>query len=445
MVDIDSMTDKVSIAFADDSGTHPRSISPVGSISPASRTPASSRTTAAERALLFVAIILLPLEDLIPTVAGLGSSFIIFGLLAGYLLIYHPQILLRTVRHRLFLAVYALLAVGLLIETLHPFPRYQDLFRIALMVAGAILIAALCRDRKALRSCILGYFVVGLWMSVLLIATSYGALKASSATDFNDASRVRGEVLDKNNPLQGNLNTMSITTGHGVVVALVLALVATTKTRRILLYGATGFCLVATFLPLSRGGIVIVITACGLVLLTFKGRKARSVLAALVLGVSIMAWVPDVAYSRLSFSTKDVGGHQEARARIYTAAVEHLREYAFFGVGAGNFWRSWGYNHGWGEAGAHNCYIAVTIYWGLLGLAALVGVVTQAYRCLPRESGHDPLGLALLGISVSLLLLTFVTHALYAKEFSIGLGLLAAAQSRIWPNGICQPEEPEVR
>ena len=431
------MNGKASIPFANVSMTRSGFMSPVGSIR---RSRASSQTTAVECGLLFMAIIVLPLETLIPTIAGLGSSFIVFGVLACYLAIFRPQELLRTARHALFLAVYALLAVGLLVETLQPFPRYEILFRIALMVAGAILIAALCRDRKALRWSILGYFVVGLWISVLLMATSYGALKASSATDFNQGSQVRKEILDEKNPLQANLNSMAITASHGAVVALVLALMAKTRARRIVLYGAAGFCLVATFLPLSRSGIVIVATACSLVMLTYKGRKARLILAALVLGVTIMCWVPDVAYSRLTFSTQD----QEARARIYTAALVHLNEYVFFGVGAGNFWRTWGYNHGWGGVGAHNCYIAVTIYWGLLGLAALLAVVARAYRCLPRECGHDALGLALLGISVSLLLMTFVTHALYAKEFSIGLGLLAAAQSRIWPSGVCQRQTAEI-
>lgn len=446
MVNVDSMTDKVSTAFPVDAGLrYPRLTSPVGSISPARRAPARAGTTKVERALLFIAIIVLPLETMIPTVAGLSSSFIVFSLLAGYLLIYHPQVLLRTACHPLFLAVYALLAVGLVVESLHPFARYQDLFRVALMVAGAILVASLCRDRKALWSCILGYFVLGLWMSILLIATSYGALRASSATDFNEGSKVRKEVQEESNPLQANMNAMAITTGHGVVVALVLALVATTKMRRVFLFGATGFCLIATFLPLSRSGIVIVSIACTLVLLTFKGRKVRAVLAALVLAVSIMAFVPDAAYSRLSFTTQSSGEHQESRARIYTAAVVHLPEYALFGVGAGNFWRLWGYNHGWGLVGPHNCYVAVTIYWGLLGFAAFIGVVIKAYRCLPRGCGRDPLGLALLGISVSLLLFTFVTHVLYAKEFSIGLGLLAAAQCYIWPQGVCQPEEREFR
>lgn len=435
------MIDKGSITFADPmSMTRSRCGSAVVSIN---RT--SARSKLVECALLFVAIIVLPLETLIPTVAGLGSSFIVFGLLACYLAIFRPQTLLRTACHGLFVAVYALLAVGLLVETLQPFPRYEILFRIALMVAGAVLIAALCRDRRALHWSILGYLVVGLWVSVLLITTSYGALKASSASDFNQGSQVRREVLDENNPLQANLNSMAITASHGAVVALVLALMAKTRARRILLYGATGFCLVATFLPLSRSGIVIVVTACSLVMLTYKGRKARLILAALVLGATIMCWVPDVAYSRLSFSTQATGTFQESRARIYTAAVVNLREYVFVGIGAGNFWRTWGYNHGWGGVGAHNCYIAVTIYWGLLGLAALLGVVARAYRCLPRESGHDALGLALLGISVSLLLMTFVTHALYAKEFSIGLGLLAAAQSRIWPSGVCQRQTPEIR
>jgi O-antigen ligase len=130
----------------------------------------------------------------------------------------------------------------------------------------------------------------------------------------------------------------------------------------------------------------------------------------------------------------------EARARIYTAAVEHFPEYALTGVGVGNFWGAWGrhsnYAYGRGVLGSHNVFIQVTIYWGLIGLLALIAVVWQAYRCLPRHCGSDTLSLQLLGISVAVLIWALTMHNLYAKEFSLVLGLLVGARRQIWPKGI---------
>jgi hypothetical protein len=400
-------------------------------------------TSASERALLLAAIVLLPLENILPTIAGISSSFIIFVLLAMYAVLNRPGVLSRTAVQPIFLAIYALLFVGLLVETLQPFSRYQDLIRIAQMTAGAVFIGTLCRDRKALSVSFIGFVLVGLWMSIMLVATSYGALNSATATGFDEASRVRMDLMG-NNPLQANLNAMSFTTGQGVVVALALALMAASKARRYFLFAATGLCVVATFLPLSRSGIFITLAACGMVLLKYKGRKTRAIVGALVLGVCIVSWVPDIVFSRLSFTTKEVGGAQESRARVYTAAFIHFPEYAPLGVGAGNFWRAWGYNHGWrgGDSrslGSHNCFIEITLYWGLLGLSGLLFVLVRAYRCLPGECFRDPLALALLGVSVSLLLVMTSSHTLYAKEFSIGLGLLAAARLHIWPDGICRP------
>jgi O-antigen ligase len=167
----------------------------------------------------------------------------------------------------------------------------------------------------------------------------------------------------------------------------------------------------------------------------------RTIIIAVALGASILIWVPNVVFSRLTFSTEADHGKTEGRARIYLAAVEHFPEYAMTGVGAGNFWGPWGersayLQHNGLVYGAHNCFIQVMINWGLLALLTYLVIVWQAYRCLPRRCGADALSRCLLGIAVSLFLLMLVSHRLAAKEFSIGLGLLVAAHCWIWPAGI---------
>jgi hypothetical protein len=392
--------------------------------------------------LLTATIVLMPLETIVPTIAGLSSSFIIFAVLACYVLPWRSVTLASTAVHPVFISLYLMLFVGLLAESLHPFSSYDELVRIAQMVVGALLIAALCRDRKALRAGLFGYAAVGVWMATVLFATSYGALSAATARNFNEASQVRAEVLS-NNVLSANLNSMALITCRSVAVALILALAVRSNVRRYFLFGVAGFCTIATFLPLSRGAIVNLAVTCAIVMLSFKGKRLRVIVAVLVIGVSVIVWVPNVVFSRLSFSTESRSGIQEARARIYTAAVEHLPEYGLAGVGAGNFWRLWGYNHGWrgseNVVGAHNCFIQATLYWGIFGLIALIFVVLQAYRCLPRGSGRDPLALALLSICISLLLVMMESHQLYDKAFAVMLGLLVGSRRHIWPGGLSQP------
>jgi hypothetical protein len=178
--------------------------------------------------------------------------------------------------------------------------------------------------------------------------------------------------------------------------------------------------------------------------------RGRTILIASVIGAAIIMWVPNVMWSRFSLGTST--GHPEARARIYTAAVERFPEYAITGVGAGNFWNVWGRHSGYaygryGVLGAHNAFIQVTIYWGLAGLLALIAVVWQAYRCLPRHCGSDVLSLQLLGVSVAVLIWALTVHSLSAKEYSLVLGFLVGARRQIWPKHIVHPatRKPSLR
>jgi hypothetical protein len=173
-------------------------------------------------------------------------------------------------------------------------------------------------------------------------------------------------------------------------------------------------------------------------------RRGRLILTAGVISAAIAIWVPEVVWSRFTFSAETHHGYTMGRARVYTAAVDHLPEYALTGVGAGNFRTAWGrhssFNLGHSSvSGAHNVFIQVTIYWGLAALLVLIAVVWQAYRCLPRHCGSDALSLQLLGISVTALIMSLSMHNLYAKDFSLVLGLLVGARRWIWPRGIVQP------
>ena len=394
-------------------------------------------TARIERFLLIATITLLPLENHIPTVAGFSVMYIMFGILASYILFNRLTALTSICLHPVFLAAYVLLALGCLIEFLHPHSSYSEIFQIGLMLAGAISVASLCRDRPALRAGIYGYLIAAVGMSVLLFLTSYSALSGTTTADFYAASLVRSDTF-KDMPLHSNLNAMARIAAQGVVVALALALAAKSAHQRNLFLGLFLFCLVATFLPMSRSGVAIVAISCVTVMFAY-GVNIKTTIIAAAVGATILIWVPDAVFSRLTYSTQAREGKMEGRARVYSAAVEHLPEYVMTGVGVGNFWGPWGTRSRFGEdhvIGSHNGFIQVTIYWGLAGFLALTALVWRAYRCLPKRCGADGLSLCLLGIAVSVFLMLFAAHDLYAKGYSLGLGMLVGARHWIWPQGI---------
>lgn len=406
-----------------------------------------SSTTSVEKALLAVIIISLPLESHILIIPGYSVQFVMFGIAALYLGLNHPSALLKTMGQPVFVAAYLFLLYSAAMEMTAPHANIQELVRIGQMIVGAVLIAAICRDLGGLKVALLGYLAAGLWLSVLLFLTSYGAIQGAAASNFQEASMLRQEVF-ADNPLQANLNNMAFAAGQGAVVALAWALTARTHWVRNFLLAGGLLCLIATFLPLSRGGIVITIISCASVMYGFGLRHAKSILMLMVVGGVVLIAVPDAVWSRMAFSFEEREGKTEGRALVYQAAMEHLPDYIMTGVGSGNFWSSWGAKTEFKGtnsrvSGSHNSFFQVTLYWGIGGLLTYLLVFWQAYRCLPRRGVQDVTALCLLGIGMSLLLYAQVIHNLYAKEFCLGLGLLAGARCWVWPNGVVPRKLPD--
>jgi len=397
------------------------------------------RTTPMERLLLMGLIISLPLQENVPTLAGMSFPYLLFGLTFLHLALNRPQAIWKTWTHPVFIALYILVYVGIVVETAHPFTNYKIARRIAEMTGGAILVAAICRDRKALLAGIHGYLIAGLGLSVFLFMTAYGSLRGASAADFREASIVREEAFVEN-PLEAGLNRMALVGAQGAVVALALAMAARKPRARYFFLALCAFCAVASFLPLSRSGALTTALGCATVLFAYQGRGkwTRILVTSILLAGAVVFFVPDVVFSRMTYSTEADNGKQEGRARVYTRSIQYLDEYVLMGVGAGNFATAWGISHGYisrsGNAlGAHNAFFQVTIFWGLAGLFALSLTVWLAYRCVPKRCGEDVLAIALKGIAVTVLMLMLVVHALYAKEYSLGLGMLVGAQRWVWP------------
>jgi hypothetical protein len=399
----------------------------------------SIATSGLERVFLFTTIVALPTENHFTFLPGFSLIFLLFGAIALYVVVFRFSELLQTVCHPLFLAAFLFLGYGVLMELTHDNASYGELFRVAQMIVGAVLLATICRDWPALRSACRGYLIAGVFLSALLFFTSYGALSQATTTNFQEASELRVSAFE-NNPLEANLNSMAFGAGQAAVVALGWALAAHGSLHRNLYLIAGVICMIGSFLPLSRGGVAITIAACASVMYAFGLRHGKPLLIAVLVGGAVLMWVPQSVWSRMSFSFEEREGKVEGRARVYGTAIDHLPEYVLTGIGAGNFWSAWGLktelNTGGRVTGSHNCFIQVTLYWGILGLLALLLIFWQAYRCVPRYSNRDAAALSLVGIAVSLGLYSMVIHSVYAKEFSLGMGLLAGGHRWIWPQGI---------
>lgn len=398
------------------------------------------RTKRIEQLMLFATVALLPLEGQISDVRGIGFMFFVFGTLSLYVLLNRASMLDKVWMHPVFLTSYALLFIISLLEITHPHSDYSEIFSCAQMIAGGIMVASLCRDQPALRAGIYGCIAAGLLVTVYLMLTTYGKLSGVTATDFSSASAVREEAFEGMD-VGSNLNALAFFAAQGAVAALALTLKERASLRRFLFAIVTIVCVVGAFLPMSRGGILVLGIASAVVIGTYGILRGRMMVVLALLAIGIWIFVPDAVFSRLVFRAQSYEpGKLEGRTQVYTAVIEQLPEYVVTGVGAGNFWKSWGRSHGFsygrGVIGSHNCFSQTAIYWGLLGLLGVLAVIWQGYRCFPRSCETDALKLSLLGAILSLLPLMMVMHQLYAKQLSIGLGLLVGAACWIWPRAL---------
>ena len=100
------------------------------------------KTTMVERFLLIATTSVLPLQSDLPKVRGISMGFIMFALVAGYMLLWRPRIFVRSLRHPVFLAGFTLIGISLVMEILHDSTGFFMIRRILLMLFGAVVLAA---------------------------------------------------------------------------------------------------------------------------------------------------------------------------------------------------------------------------------------------------------------------------------------------------------------
>jgi hypothetical protein len=413
------------------------------SVDPASTMGCNATTLPGERFLLFVTAMVLPLENHIHVLPNVSIIFLLFSVLAGYVAINRLLCLDRVWMHPVFVASYLFTGVIVALEYASPFSSYKNILSFALMIAGAIIVASLCRDRAALKMLMYGFIGAGVWLSALLLLTMYGTLNEIVVKDYEGASQAREEAF-RDAPITGNPNALAINCVQGGVVAIAFALGSRGLANRNFFAVIGIFCMVASTLPMSRGAIVNALVSLAVMLKSYGIRQGRVWLLAGLLALSAVVLVPGAIWSRMVVMIEE--GQKESRANFYEVAIQHAEDYWFTGVGAGNYYEKWGFEKGFARGnfggyrvyGVHNTFLQLLINWGVIGLSAYLGIIWLAYRCLPCTGGKDEIEIGILVLTLTLLLVMPFAHDFGWKQFSLGLGVLVAYQRWLAPNNGAQ-------
>jgi len=402
------------------------------------RSVALPRTNRIERVLLLLTIAVTPLLDTLPPLGEFSMAWLWFAVIGAYVLFQRANAFERTLLQPAFLAAYAFIATGVMMEVLHTNPDFRDLIRFIQTVGGAVIIATLCRDRQAMRSGLYGFLLLGGLLTAVLLATSYRDLRGANVKGFDQASRLRGDVYrsEGSEDLLRDLNRISFLCGLGAIVAMGFA--AKLRRSRLLWFGMTIVMLLGALLPLSRSGVLIVGLAGLAILLSSSGRRLESVLIAVLIVGCLYAIAPAAVFER--FKTLDERpGTSDPRQVIFKGVLEALPEFWLAGVGTSEYWSGWAVKQGIATRahkplGAHNSFFQVWIYWGLPGLLTFLALLYVLWRCLPNGRRRDVLALCLFGLTLALLIRLSFSHVFFVKDFAAVTGLLAGGHLWIWPS-----------
>jgi len=393
-----------------------------------------NKTTLFERSILFSLMVAIPFQQYVPTIGGISLPFILMGMGATYLLVWRMNTVQRICLHPVFLAGFAFVMVGMLLELAHYSFGFSEVGRIFFMLLGGIILASLCRDEKALKVSLYGILTGATLVALVLIFSSYDTLAAAQSTDYREASRVRAS-FGRGGMRTENLNILGFVMAQGAIIGLGFAFNAKVTYIKFLFWAITLCCFIGTFMPMSRSALLILFITGGVIVYAKGLLNPKAIFGCLILVLTVGAFVPDVVWKRFTIATDktSTGRSEDSRLDLYALGVTELPEVILTGVGKNNFYGSWGKTRGFHGKGTHNSVTQIAYYWGLAGVIGLGAIIWQVYRSLPKIYGWDPLRLGILGLSLSMLCRSMLMHQLYDKRISIVLGLVTGASVWIWP------------
>jgi len=304
--------------------------------------------------------------------------------------------------------------------------------RIGLMALGVVLVAALVRDRGAMRTGLLAFTFVALIFTGMVVHIGGPELYSASGMDFFEATAAQAGAL-RDLPIRGNINRMGFVIGVGGVVCIAVA--GTFRRRWRLLVGLAGiFCLFGMALFASRSAILVTLAAVATMVAMRGEKRARNAFFATVLLAGIWFIVPEVSRARFAFGEISERGREDSRTRVYRMIAMSLPDVLPFGVGENRYWNEWATDILGRRLGTHNSLLQVTVLWGVPGLVGLALVGFSVFRSLPDTRVRDPLRLCAWAVAVAVGMRWMATHGIYDKEFSVLLGILIGASIWIWPS-----------
>lgn len=386
--------------------------------------------------VVLLLIAALPFQDHATPLMGYSIVKWAFAVVAVLTLFTRGQTMLSMASHPVFLSLWIIIALGGVLETLHG-GSLVEVRRITEMAGGAVVIASLCRSPKGVRFALTSYVIGGALVAGLLGFYYYGSVAGIGAGDFNEASQIRDAAFAESTFVIAP-NAAGFMAAQGVVIAF-MYLLGGAKASRKLFWGVLAIAGVfGVFLSMSRGAAAVI--AMGTSIAVFRGDSGKLKVAVTVLSLAIIGYsiAPQAALSRISdFSAEhDVhsldGGQKESRVKVYEASFQHLQDYWAVGIGADNFWKDWAVAAGFpvhdrvGVIGSHNVFLQTTIYWGIAALLPLIGLAGQLVAVALRGRKGDPTAVCVAMLAASLIVWMMLQHSLFAKEFTIGLGVIVA-------------------
>ncbi len=334
-----------------------------------------SRSDASRRGPLFYLVVLcIVLEYMRPQEFVPGLSALRLPLLTETLLIISlllsGRLSLRHTQTKLFLALFALMAVHVPLATNNfwAFWTLYGLMATFFLYLGVIAVARTPADMQALMS---------VWLVIHVGLAVYGLATGGRG--------IGGFIGDEND--------FALTINMAIPIAYFLRYTARSKVRNLLLLGAVAVFTLTTMVTFSRGGFIGLL-AIGLYVWLGSPRKLRSALVVMFLVLIAVALAPKNYGDRIRSITEEGTTEGTAEDRIYEwkIGMKMFADNPLIGVGQGNFpYRFADYEgeqslRGRSRAGraAHSIYITLLAELGLIGAGIIAAMVWATLKDLRR-------------------------------------------------------------
>ncbi len=390
-----------------------------------------------DKILLLLVVAAIFFEPLLPYYGRSSTTFFLFVFVAAYVSFTRGEAILKIAKSRYFLAIVIFTFVCILMESIHESQNYEYIVRFMNMALGIFSVSLLCRDREALEVTINSFIICSAANSIYLISGPFSYLRSYSAEGFNDSSKARIQAFSQFS-MRDYLNDISIFSAIGSIFGIVSFVNEKIKWKRITYFILVLLSLIGIFLPASRTGALIFFV--GILVFGFKSKlRVKQLIAPIVIIIIAMIFIiPEVVWVRIGYITQ-IGELQgeDSRAKLYTAILNNIDQYALAGVGSGHYWKSWAVKAGitnindvYVPMAPHNAFFQVWIFWGLPGLLSFLYMMYVFSKALTKNISNDGMK-ANIYIFMVIIPVVFLFYSnYYHKAFAVGVGLMLA--TRFW-------------